>query len=306
VDKPHTVAVILNWNSADATLQCVTSLQESNEPRPSIIVVDNGSTDSSWEELQRHETDLTLIQSGRNLGFAGGNNIGIRAALEAKADYVWVLNPDTVIHPLCLSELLSAAGNHPEAGVLVPKILYREHSNVVWYAGGSYDSVRAQPNHWGIGAPDGADSNITCDVTFATGCSLLVSRETFERVGLLDEKYFLYWEDVEFSRRVLRTGYRICLVATARVWHHVGSNSGDPVGRSPVYDYYNMRNRLWYVRGEHHAWEKVSAYIWTGPLLLRRFARMMVRREEARKEKVGAVVRGLHDGLLKTPGEGLK
>jgi GT2 family glycosyltransferase len=301
VDEPHTVAVILNYNCADATLECIASMQEINEPRPAIIVVENGSTDSSWEKLQQYATGVTLIQSGTNLGYAGGNNIGIRAALESKANYVWVLNPDTAVDPLCLNELLGAAEKHPEAAVFVPKILYSEHPDVIWYAGGSYDSMRGQPNHWGIGSLDDGQADISCDVTFATGCSLVISREAFEHVGLLNDKYFLYWEDVEYSRRVLRAGYRICLVPTARVWHHVGSNAGELLGRTPTYDYYNLRNRLWYIRQEHHDRDKVLAYVWTAPLLLRRFARMIVRREEAWKEKSVAVLRGLRDGLLKSP-----
>ena len=294
-------AIVLNWNNAADTLACVASLRASNDPRLSVIIVDNASTDSSWEKLQQVvSTDVTLIQSGANLGYAGGNNVGIREALGYQADFIWILNPDTVVHPLCLDELLKAAEKHPRAGIFVPKILFKDRPHTIWYAGGDYDSMRAQTNHWGFGAQDdGRFDRTSCNVTFATGCSLFVRREVFERIGLLEELYFLYWEDTQFSRRALRAGHEICYVPTARVWHELMASSGQHDGRSPTYDYYNLRNRLWYLREEHHDWTKVSAYTWTAPILLRRLARIVVRRERFWKETLVALARGLRDGVLK-------
>ena len=296
-------AIILNWNTAADTLACVASIHAIDNPNLSVIIVDNASTDSSWEKLQQiAATDVTLIQSGANLGYAGGNNIGIRAALDWQADFIWILNPDTIVDPQCLNELLKAAEKHPRAGVFVPKILYKDRPQTLWYAGGDYDSMRAQTNHWGFGAEDKGDFDDTsCKVTFATGCSLFVRHEVFEQVGLLDERYFLYWEDTQFSGRALRAGYEICYVPAARVWHQLMASSGQHDGRSPTYDYYNLRNRLWYVHEAHSGRTKISAYMWTVPLLLRRLARIAVRREKYWKETVIAVARGLRDGVFGGP-----
>jgi len=302
VQEPHVAVVILNWNRAADTLDCVGSLRASNDRQLSVIVVDNGSTDSSWEKLQQvAPEDVTLIQSGANLGYSGGNNVGIREALSFRANYLWILNNDVVVHPSCLDELIEAAEKYPQAGVFVPKILYKDHPNTLWYAGGDYDPVRGQGSHWGFGAQDDGSFDAPQEVTFATGCSLFVRCEVFEQVGLLDERYFLYWDDVEFSNRVLHAGYKMRYVPTAYVYHELMASSGQQDGRSPTYDYYNLRNRLWYIREEHRGWTKVSAYVWTVPLLLRRLARILVRREKYWKETLVAVARGLCDGVLRGP-----
>jgi GT2 family glycosyltransferase len=305
-ESPNIAAIVLNWNRAGDTLECVVALRANKDARLSVIVVDNDSTDSSWKQLQHHlaATDVALLQSGANLGYAGGNNVGIRAALDYGADYVWILNNDTIVHPLCLDELLKAAKKYPRAGVFVPKVLYKDHPQIIYYAGGEYDPGRAQAQHWGVGAQDGERFDISCEVTFANGCSLFVRREIFEQLGLLDERYFMYWDDAEFSRRTLRGGYKIRFVPKARVWHEEMASSGGSGGWSPTYGYYKTRNRLWYIREEHHGWVKVSAYAWTVPLMLRRFAGIVGRRENLWREKLITEVRGLRDGVLKRPKSG--
>src|SRR5215208_117581 len=107
MNEAHVAAIVLNWNSAPETLECLASLRESKNVRLSVIIVDNGSSDSSWQQFQEiADGDVTVIQSGANRGYAGGNNVGIRAALHTEAAYVWILNNDTIVHPLCLDELL--------------------------------------------------------------------------------------------------------------------------------------------------------------------------------------------------------
>ena len=301
VQNLNVVAIVLNWNSAGHTLECVASLRASNDPRLSVIVVDNGSTDSSWEELQRIAAEVTLIQSGANLGYAGGNNVGIRAALDSSADYIWILNNDTVVDPLCPNELLNAAEKYPEAGIFVPKVLFKDRPDVVLYEGGDYDWVRAQTHHRGFGARDGGHFDSPDEVTFATGTSLFTRREVFERIGLLDERFFLYWEDMEFSHRALQAGYKLRYVPTARVWHELLASSEKHEGRSVVYDYYTLRNRLWFIREVHRGRTKVTAYVWTIPLLLRRLARIVVLRESSWIQTLKALARGLHDGIRGNP-----
>jgi GT2 family glycosyltransferase len=308
VRKRHIAAIVLNWNRARYTLACVASLRATyGAHRLSVIVVDNGSKDSSWEELkQLTPADVTLIQTGANLGYAGGNNVGIHAALDLEVDYIWILNNDTLIHHHCLDELLRAAEKYPQAGVLVPKILYKDLPGTLWYAGGSYNPVLARTVHRGIGAQDESRFDATCDVTFATGCSLFVRREIFELSGLFDDRYFLYWEDVEFSSRVLHAGYKICFVPTARIWHEEGTSSDHNERLSPTYHYYTTRNRLWYIREKNLGWTKVSAYMFTIPLLLRRLAPLITRREHFWVEKSAAIVSGLRDGVFGRPPSGSK
>ena len=301
-----TAVIVLNWNRAPDTLACVASLRANHDAhRLSVIVVDNGSTDSSWEELQElADEDVTLIQTGANLGYAGGNNVGIRAALDRGADYVWILNNDTLVDRRCLDELLGAAEKYPQAGVLVPMIFYMHPPGTIWYAGGSYNPALARAAHRGIGGQDEGRFDATCEVTFATGCSLFVRREVFERLGLFDDRYFLYWEDVEFSRRILRGGYRICFVPGARIWHEEGASSGQHDSPSSAFHYYTMRNRLWYIREKHHGGIKISAYAWTIPLLLRRLVPVIARREDQWVKKSAVIMRGLRDGVFQRPPSG--
>lgn len=255
----HVTSVIVHYNTPKETLACITSLVEarSNSFQHHILVVDNGSKEVLVlpPKLERHRR-ITLVRSDANLGFAGGNNLGIRYAISNyNSDFILLLNSDARIEANCLELLLQTARKRPSLGLINPKIYFTAgceyhrssyHANelgkVLWFAGGSIDWADVVSFHRGVDEVD-RDQFVTASQTdFATGCCVLIRREVIETVGLLSEKLFLYWEDVEYSLRTLERGYQIALQPQAVAWH---DNAGSSDGAGNITSlYYQTRNRL--------------------------------------------------------------
>lgn len=243
------VAVILvNWNGKANTLACLASLGKFK-----VIVVDNGSSDDSVAVVKKNYPDVEVLETGRNLGFAGGNNVGIRHALKQGVQSVWILNNDTVVDKNTLTALVNAC-RHYQAGIAGSKIYFASGSefhkerytkkdlgHVLWYAGGLIDWHNMYASHRGIDEVDHGQYDKAEETQFITGCSMLVRREVFEKIGFFDEKFFAYLEDVDFCIRASRAGYKLLFVPQSIVWHKNASSSG--VG-SDIHQYYMTRNRL--------------------------------------------------------------
>lgn len=224
-------AVVLNWNGGDDTLAALASL----EGIP-VVCVDNGSTDGSPDRIAERFPDVDLIRTGVNLGFAGGNNVGIRRALARGADWVLLLNNDAVAEPGLAAALEAAAAARPDAGLLACKILFADGATVQ-YAGATF---RPRLGYSGRVATTGPDE--LRDVGRADGAALAASCAAIERVGLLDETLFLYVEDVDWSLRVRAAGFSIVFVPDARVRHKGSAASGG--GASTTNLYYDTRNTI--------------------------------------------------------------
>jgi GT2 family glycosyltransferase len=240
---PRVAVVVLNWNGRDDTLACLASLRGLDHEAVTPIVVDNGSTDGTPAEVRCRYPEVEVIECGRNLGFAEGNNVGIRRALELEVDYVFLLNNDTIVEPDALTVLLAEAERRPNAGALSPLIYYDESEGLIWYAGAKFDPRRGRNRrHTGYREPDSGRYREVREVTHATGAALLVPRRVIEQVGLLDPALFLQVEDVDWTLRMRAAGYRAYVVPTARVWHRVSRAAGGE--HIPMWAYYNVRNRL--------------------------------------------------------------
>ena len=238
--SPHVVIVVLNWNNAPDTLACLDSLQRLDDAERSILVVDNGSTDDSVQRIRERHPNLTLIETGQNLGYAGGNNVGIRHALAQGADYVCILNNDVVVDIGFLKPLVTCLAQEGDVGIACPTIADMSTPERIWALGASM--------LWRSGAPTRLFDGICIssvadmpafDVDIAPGTAMLIKTEVFERVGLLDEAFFLYYEEMDWCLQVRKQGYRICAVPSAIVWHKVSATLG---ASSPVVDYYMCRN----------------------------------------------------------------
>ena len=242
-ETPHVAVVVLCWNGQEDTLACLASLERMRWPRLTVFVVDNGSTDGTLTAVQREFPGVTAIRSEENLGFAEGNNVGLRAALDAGADYALLLNNDTIADATLVETLVAEARRRPDAGALCPLIRYVDPPDRIWYAGARYDP-RAVHNgrHTGYGELDTGQYHTVREIGRATGAAMLVPREVLERVGYLDRRLFLQVEDVEWSLRMRAAGYRILFVPEGQVWHHVSVASGGE--RAPDTAYYEMRNSL--------------------------------------------------------------
>ena len=228
------VAVVLSWNGREDTLAALESLSGID-----TVVVDNGSTDGSAEAVAERFPGVDLIRAGVNLGYAAGNNVGIRRALERGADWVLLLNNDAAVEPGLVDALESAATARPDAGVLACKVLFAD-SDRLWYAGASFDALLGRSRHEGFGEPD--EPGTLADTVRATGAGMAVSRAAIDAAGLLDEELFLYAEDLEWSLRIREAGFAVVYVPGARVRHRVSAATGG--AGSPTTAYYETRNVL--------------------------------------------------------------
>ena len=218
--------IIVNWNGWEDTIACLDSCAGLDYANREVIVVDNGSTNDSVERIRGAHPDVTLLETGENLGFAGGNNVGIRAAIANGAEYVWLLNNDTTIEPAALSALVEAMEDEPDAGIAGSKITYFDRPDVLWYAGGEF-TPEGPVRHRGLDEPDTGQYERLQETGFITGCSLLTTAEVIERLGLLAEEYFLYWEEADFDWRVHAAGYKLLYVPGSVVHHKVAGSLGE-------------------------------------------------------------------------------
>jgi len=229
------VAVVLNWNGGDDTPEALESLGGLE-----AICVDNGSTDGSADEVERRFPQVELIRTGANLGFAGGNNVGIRRALGRGADWVLLLNNDAVAEPGLAAALERAAAARPDAGMLACKILFAD-GETVEYAGASFSALLGYSGRR-VGWGERDRFHEVRDVDRADGAAVAVSRAAVERVGLLDEELFAYVEDVEWSLRIRRAGFAVVFVPDAKVRHKGSASTGGTASTANLY--YDTRNTI--------------------------------------------------------------
>ncbi|MGE0362383.1 MAG: glycosyltransferase family 2 protein [Vicinamibacterales bacterium] len=237
--SPLIVAVVLNTNRRDDTLACLDSLARLDYPNRAVMVLDNASTDGSNEAIRAAHPDVRILPLTDNRGYAGNNNVGIAAALEMGADWVLVLNEDTVLDPACFSELIRAAAD-PAVGVVGPMVYHHDEPTVIQSAGGRLDA-RWRAWHAGQNEDDSGQFPVPRDVEWISGCAILVRRQVIEQVGPLDERFFYYWEETEWCVRAARAGWRIVHAPAARIWHKGVTRHYRP---GPGVAYYNTRNHL--------------------------------------------------------------
>ncbi len=254
------VAIILvNYNGSSDTIDCIKSLSSMREVEYEIIVVDNCSTDDSIDKLKQSQKEysFTLLQAEQNNGFSYGNNIGIKYA--KNADFYLLINNDTVVTTDFLKKLIAEFHKNPKCGVTTPKILYYSQPNKIWYAGGSFDQRTARSEHNHYNQNNNINEKSSQKVTFASGCCLCVSRNTIEKVGLLNEDFFLYEEDAEFCYRITEAGLEIVYIPDSVIFHKVSASTGQG---SPMSQYYTVRNKYSLIRMHFKGINKILAYIY--------------------------------------------
>ncbi|KNZ70049.1 N-acetylglucosaminyl-diphospho-decaprenol L-rhamnosyltransferase [Thermincola ferriacetica] len=237
--------IVLNWNGWQDTVECVESCQKLTYPNFRILIVDNGSSDGSEAILRNRFPDIEFIQTGANLGYAGGNNIGIRYALAHGADYIWLLNNDTTVTPDALTALVDVAEKNPQVGIGGSKIYFYNKPKTLWFAGGHIDFHSGETLHMGMGDLDTGQFDYRREVDYITGCSLLARRNLIETIGLMDEEYFLYFEETAWCVKASLAGYKVVFVPESVIYH---KESGSTGARSPLFYYYMTRNRLYFLK----------------------------------------------------------
>lgn len=317
---PKVFIIILNWNGWRDTIECLKSLSGLDYDNFEIIVVDNASTDDSVPKLKDYFKNYihhySLLTAHSNLGFAGGNNIGIREALNRGADYILLLNNDTVVDRKFLKELVRIGESDKKIGILGPVIYFFDEPERIWFAGGRVNWLKTKGEHLGYNkrvesysSSDPALSRTSKkgrgnrEVMFSTssnnkivdyisGCCLLIKKEVIEQIGLMDEDYFLYYEDTDWCLRAQKSGYRCVPVPSAKIYHKISQS----VAKLPsfYYIYYHTRNGL------RMGW-RLGNYLtrtvlvgWMGWLLAKQIIKLIIgyKREWAR-----AVIAGVGDFL---------
>lgn len=223
---PLVYIVLVNWNGKAVTLECLDSLAKVSYPNFAVLVVDNASVDGSVQAIREHHPNVVVLQQPTNLRFAGGNNAGIRYALERNADMVCLLNNDTTVDRHFLTHLVERLQSDPTIGAVAPKIYYHDEPMCIWFAGGKISLWTGTMRHIGIREYDHGQYETNRDIDYATGCCVLTTKDVIERVGMLDESYHMYTEDADWSMRIRRAGYRIVYEPKAKVWHKLSVASG--------------------------------------------------------------------------------
>jgi len=229
ISEPKVVIVVLNWNGKRVTVECLESLKQIDYSNYEILLVDNGSTDGSQECFRTRYPEIVLLENEANLGFAEGNNVGIRRAIDWHADYVLLLNNDTSVHKGFLSELVRVAQSDSRIGFVGPKIYYDDchgQRDVIAFAGGRFNLWIGKARNIGDGEKDRGQYDDIKEVSYVQGACLLAKREVVQRIGLLDSTLFAYWEETDWCMRGCRAGYSSVFVPNAKIWHKVAASNG--------------------------------------------------------------------------------
>ncbi|MEX2511823.1 MAG: glycosyltransferase family 2 protein [Cyclobacteriaceae bacterium] len=287
--------VILNWNGWEYTRACLESLLNSGFPPSQVIIVDNHSEDGSFDYIKETFPDIQLIRNHANLGFAGGNNVGIRKALEEGYRYIMLLNNDTELNPDFLTYLVEEMEISENVAAIQPLIYFLRKKDKLWNAGGRFRPWLAYSQTcYKI-----KNNKIAYPTDWITGCAILVRAKVIKEVGLLDEQYFAYFEDVDWSLRMKKRGYALKVHPLSVIFHEAGASSKSKNEEKegfldPKVHYLNARNQVFQLR--KHARFPLGIVAWPAQLI--RFGifacYFLVR---GRKNKLKAVIRGWKEGF---------
>jgi GT2 family glycosyltransferase len=282
--NPEVAVITINFRGASDTIECIESLLEQDHPSFRIFVIDNASGDDSVESIERwggklgdafisippekaelvsHAARVVLIRAPENLGFAGGNNLGMKVAKNWEPKYFWLVNNDTVQDKSALSALAEVAGADEGAGMVCSKVLYHQRPDTIESLGSRLIIPLGVFRHIMQGKKDSDAPASPSEVPFIYGCSFLVKAELVRQVGPMEEKYFLLREESDWCLRARRLGWRAYCAPGSRVWHKVTSTMGK---RSNIFFYYVTRNTLLFMK-EHYPIFLITSSIAMVPLV---------------------------------------
>lgn len=253
--------VTVTYNSQSVITDFIVSCLSQTCTDWQLYIIDNASTDNTIAIIQAfNDPRITVLPQSTNLGFAAATNIGINLALADKAKYVLLINNDTIF-PSDLFENLLASISHQNIDMVVPKILYHQPANKLWYAGGYFDRYQAMKTVMiGEGTPDEGQYNISSLVEFAPMCCVLFRTELFreDSIGLLDEKYFVYFEDADWMYKANQLGKKLMYIPEAILYHKVSSLTGGMSSKFAISQFY--QNRVYFIRKSFSGLRR-SAYL---------------------------------------------
>jgi GT2 family glycosyltransferase len=248
MSSPLVISVVLNNNRRDDTLQCLNSIIKNSYDNQKIILLDNASIDGTADAVSSLLPNVQIIDLQRNLGYAGNNNVGIQAALEQGADWIFILNEDTILAPDCISYLASCGESESRIGIVGPMVYHYDEPNIIQSAGGRMDK-HYRGWHLGQNETDKGQYLQPHCVEWISGCGIMVRRELIDQVGAIDERFFYYVEEYEWCVRAREAGWEVVHVPQAKLWHKGVQRNYQP---RPSVTYYATRNQLLLLL-KHHA-----------------------------------------------------
>lgn len=247
--EPSVVVIILNWNNVPDTIECLRSFEGQDYPNYELLVVDNGSTDGSAAAICEAFPEVEILRLPENLGYAEGNNRGIAQALAADPGYLLLLNNDVVVDRSLVTELVAIAERDPSVGMTGPVIYHYDRPRTIFAAGSTLDWRRGDHAHLLMDAEDAqwaaGEERAGREVDYIVGTAVCVRRSVVEEIGLLDGRYYLNYEDIDWCVRARRHGYKVLVAPAGKLWHKVSSTLGQT---SAANTYYMTRNGLLFFR----------------------------------------------------------
>lgn len=289
--SPLVISVVLNTNHREDTLQCLSSLKQNTYENHKIILLDNASIDGTIDAVRSYLPEVQIIELQHNLGYAGNNNVGIETALEQGADWVFVLNEDTILAPDCITHLVSVGESDPTIGIIGPMVYHHNEPGIIQSAGGRMDKYY-RGWHLGQDDRDQGQFQLPHSVDWISGCGIMVRRALIEQVGDIDERFFYYVEEFDWCVRAKKAGWQIFHVPQAKLWHKGVQRNYQP---KPSVTYYATRNNL-LILSKHRA----SPMIWIVVLrqYLQRYTSWMIKPKwRDKREHRHAMWRGFVDFL---------
>lgn len=254
---PLVSIISINFNGPDVTAEMIRSFDGVTYPNYEIIIVDNASTRGNVDQLKEDFPSIKLIKSKENLGFAGGNNLGIR---EAKGDYILLLNNDTEVDPGFLEPLVKKLEENHKIGAVSPKIIFHHTPNMLQFTGISeITKYTTRSTGWGFGQMDEGQFDEDKESFFAHGAAMMIPRRVIDKVGMMAEIYFLYYEEMDWGKRIRNAGYKIFYVHNAKIYHKESVSTGR---ESPLKTYYMNRARIIYLRRQVKGIHLFIAYLY--------------------------------------------
>jgi GT2 family glycosyltransferase len=291
---PKVTIVISNWNGKKDTVECLESIRKIGYPNYEVILIDNASTDGSSVFLRKKFPEIKLFDNKENLGFAGGNNVGIQYAMKKGTDYVLLLDNDTKVDQNFLTELVEVSQNNPRIGIVGPKIYFYHNPKQIVCIGANFNFWTGQSSLIGYKQFDNGQFDTIRYVDYVSGCALLIKRDTIKKIGILYARYHSYYEETEWCVRAREAGYKVCSVPKAKIWHKVSTTARKISGYS---QYYKTRNRFWFMKRNSSSVQFISfvIYFFLKDFLMTSGSLIVIHKDS---KLLQSFLKGIFDGLI--------
>ncbi len=307
--EPLVYIVLLNYNNSADTIECFKSLQNITYTNYKIVIIDNNSPNNSMDYFIKymddnnqnyiyhkskdeattfattHKNFISLIQSGHNGGYGSGNNIGIKYALNNNADYVLILNNDTIVDQHFLEPLVEICEKDQKVGIVSGKIFFYDNPDTIWFNGGKFNPWTASIKHFHFKEKD-IGQKPSSEITFISGCLILIPRMVIEKVGLINEDYFMYLEDLEFCHRILQNDYKLDIAFESKVWHKKDVSSHSRLSQQTVF--YSTMNKIKFIIANARSINKITSIIYI--LIIVSFRYLYIKRFDLLKAHIKGIL----------------